>query len=202
MHATPLWVCDVAISKSHDTTRYDGEKMRKRIERVGRKMKHESVLEHLVYSFNIDGISRACLQELARHRMASLTVKSTRYTLNKIEYRPLINEEMGDVDWASMYEGELVKTGNEQIDCINALQLDMIIDYLSSEKSSNDIVKYAIPEALKTSLVWTINARSLQNFFDLRSSKEALWEIRDLAHYVYEALPEEHQFLFSLHPVE
>ena len=44
---------------------------------------HESVFEHIVYTFRIENITRALLQELARHRHISLSVKSTRYTLRK-----------------------------------------------------------------------------------------------------------------------
>jgi len=60
-----------------------GKKDKELIHRVGNKMKHASTLEHLVYTFYIQGISRACLQELARHRIASLSVKSTRYTTSR-----------------------------------------------------------------------------------------------------------------------
>lgn len=49
---------------------------------------------------------------------------------------------------------------------------------------ANDKAKYCLPESYKTELTWTINARSLQNFIALRSSKSALWEIRDLANMI------------------
>lgn len=55
------------------------------IERVGNKFKHQSVLEHVSYNFYIEGVSRALLQELARHRIASYSVKSTRYTLKELK---------------------------------------------------------------------------------------------------------------------
>ena len=54
-----------------------------------------------------------------------------------------------------------------------------------------------LPEAYKTSLVMTINMRSLQNFLELRTSKSALWEIRDLAKAMYNALPPDHLYLFK-----
>ena len=47
------------------------------------KRKHESILEHINLTFSIQGLSRACLQELARHRHVSLSVESTRHTLRK-----------------------------------------------------------------------------------------------------------------------
>jgi thymidylate synthase (FAD) len=54
-----------------------------------------------------------------------------------------------------------------------------------------------LPEAFKTSLVWSINMRSLQNFLKLRLSKAALWEIRELAKEVYNALPDDHKFMYK-----
>ena len=60
-----------------------------------------------------------------------------------------------------------------------------------------DIAKYCLPESYKTELTWSINARSLQNFISLRSSKSALWEIQNLANAIYAALPDEHKFIFD-----
>ena len=45
---------------------------------------HHSVLEHANLTFLIKGTSRGVLQELARHRIASYTVRSTRYTMSSI----------------------------------------------------------------------------------------------------------------------
>ena len=43
------------------------------------KLEHHSVFEHAFYTFKIEGISRACLAQLTRHRHASYTVRSQRY---------------------------------------------------------------------------------------------------------------------------
>jgi thymidylate synthase (FAD) len=183
---SPLWVASKAIRKcwaSEDKSDNGGEKDKELIHRIGNKNKHKSTLEHLVYSFDIDGISRACLQELARHRIASYSVKSSRYTLKELK---------NALDFSKF----LVQTPNETLDHMNERQLDKIQDLLLNGVS-NDIVKFMLPEAYKTSLVMTINARSLQNFLELRSSKHALWEIRDLAKNMYEAIPEEHKYLFE-----
>lgn len=45
---------------------------------------HHSVLEHCNLTYLIKGISRGVLQELVRHRIASYTVRSTRYTMQSI----------------------------------------------------------------------------------------------------------------------
>jgi len=194
-HYTPLLICADAIRtcwQSFDKSDEGGEKDKELIDRVGNKFKHASTLEHLVYNFYIEGVSRALLQELARHRMASLSVKSTRYTLKELK-----NEESftcKDVERASKY---LVLTGVEMVDAMSIKALENLRLVLV-EGISNDKAKYCLPESYKTELTWTINARSLQNFLTLRSDKSALWEIQNLAHALYDALPEEHNYLFNI----
>ena len=188
LHHTPLTVCSNAIRtcwQSFDKSDNGGEKDRELIDRVGNKFKHASTLEHLAYNFYIKGISRACLQELARHRMTSLSVKSTRYTLKELK-------DSGDIDYSKF----LVFTGNEIVDNASKMALDNLQKILQSGVS-NDIAKYCLPESYKTELTWSINARSLQNFLHLRTSKDALWEIRNLANTIFEALPEDHKYLFE-----
>lgn len=48
---------------------------------------HNSISEHVVYVFNIKGISRLNLIELSRHRLASYSVKSSRYVLKSLLYK-------------------------------------------------------------------------------------------------------------------
>lgn len=175
-----------------------GPKDKELIDRVGNKLKHASTLEHLVYTFEIDGISRACLQELARHRMASMSVKSTRYTLKELREEDAFSGIGGrnaarTLQRAANY---LVFTGSERVDDMSIRALENLRSVLV-EGVSNDLAKYCLPEAYKTSLTWTINARSLQNFLSLRSDKSALWEMQDLAGEVYEALPAEHKYIFE-----
>jgi thymidylate synthase (FAD) len=162
------------------------------IDRVGNKYKHASTLEHLVYTFYIRGISRALLQELARHRIASLSVKSTRYTLKELKETTPFAED--DYLSASQF---IVLTGNHAVDTASIKALNNLQEILQSG-ISNDIAKFCLPESYKTELTWTINARSLQNFITLRSNKSALWEIQDLAQKLYLALPDDHQYLFTL----
>lgn len=177
-----------------------GPKDAELLDRVGNKFKHASILEHLSYNFYVSGISRALLQELARHRMASYSVKSTRYTLKELKEEPAIfntSPAGRDPHW-DIVQKYCVMTGNEDVDLAiaNALSdLKCLID----DGISNDIAKYALPEAYKTEVQWSINARSLQNFLSLRSDKSALWEIRQLAHAVHDALPEDHHYLFANH---
>ena len=194
LHYTPLTICSNAIRtcwQSFDKSDNGGEKDKELIDRVGNKFKHSSTLEHLFYNFYIKGISRALLQELSRHRMASLSVKSTRYTLKELK-----NEEsfiINDKERAKKY---LVFTGVDGVDEASIKALENLRVILKSG-ISNDKAKYCLPESYKTELTWSINARSLQNFLNLRSDKSALWEIRELAYNIFEALPDEHKYIYK-----
>lgn len=213
LHHTPLAVASKAIRTCWDSgdksdtdlsllyadssvTPVCGPNDRALIDRVGNKFKHASTLEHLSYNFYIEGVSRALLQELARHRMASPSVKSTRYTLKELkDEAPFHTSPNVKVDFsrASKY---LVYTGNNLVDKTSVHALEHLRQILASGVT-NDIAKYCLPESYKTTIAWTINARSLQNFLKLRSSKAALWEIRDLANHLYSVLPDDHKYLFE-----
>ena len=179
------------IIKTKDT----GDDNRKLIDRVGNKFKHASTLEHLFYNFHLSGFSRALLQELARHRMASLSVKSTRYTLKELKKEEPFNDfaNISDFNRASKY---LVWTGNQAVDANSFYALEDLRLVIVSGVS-NDTAKYNLCESYKTECAWTINARSLQNFLHLRTDKAALLEIRLLAGEIFNQLPEEHKYLFT-----
>lgn len=187
-------MCSNAIRtcwQSFDKGDKGGQKDLALIERVGNQFKHSSTLEHLFYNFYISGISRALLQELARHRIASLSVKSTRYTLK--ELRGESEFKAGQFETAARY---IVLTGNEAVDNASICALENLRRILQTPITL-DVAKYCLPECYKTELSWSINARSLQNFLSLRTAKAALWEIRDLANTVFTALPDEHKFIFE-----
>jgi thymidylate synthase (FAD) len=159
-----------------------GKKDRELVERII-KMGHTSTLEHIRYTFWIDGISRACLQELARHRHASMSVESTRYCLKRL------------VDGDTSVDDLLVPSGNDRVDFANKEQLRLLRNILE-ENTPNDVAKYMLPEAFAVRLTWSINARSLRNFLQLRTAPRALPEIQRLAHAVYANLPHGHHFIF------
>lgn len=220
LHHTPLEIADHAIGKCWDKPTPDGEPCNiKRIHRVGNKNKHASTLEHLSYNFDIDGVSRALLQELARHRIASYSVKSSRYTLKELkDTKELVIEvdedtynllditsgDCGRCEITNKYYAIDIETvsnflvigGNPSVNIASALSLEKLRQLIVGNVS-NDIAKYCMPEAYKTSITWTINARSLQNFLSLRTNKAALWEIRELAYEVFNKIPDDHKFLFE-----
>ena len=146
---------------------------------------HESVIEHLVYTFSIKGVSRALLQELARHRHVSLSVESTRWALKRIMENPVSMEDLvlpeGVPDYAKGKLEFLLNTAKGLLD----------------RGFSNDVVKYLIPECVPTSLVLTLNLRELRHIYRLRTDKRALNEFRDLMKDILESLPPYHRELLA-----
>lgn len=208
LNFTPLEISDQAIGQCWGKGCFTGDKLKERMHRVANKFKHASTIEHISYNFAIKDISRALLQELARHRISSFSVKSTRYTLKELKGIPSFIAENStwksltyakDINYDKFWnrvEKYIVLTGDERVDASSAIALQNLQDMIN-EGVSNDIAKYCLPDCLKTELVWSINARSLQNFLSLRTNKSALWEIRNLANEIYNQLPEDHKFLFK-----
>lgn len=194
LNFTPLEITMRAIRQcwdSFDRSDRMGQKDLDLIYKVGITNNHASTLEHVVYTFQVSGISRACLQEVVRHRLASYSVKSTRYTLKELK-----NTTHHEITKGEVMDSFLVRTGDSRVDAASEAALLKLRDVLRSGVK-NDVAKYCLPEAYKTSLVFSINLRSLMNFLTLRSSKSALWEIRDLAQSIFDSLPEQHKYLFD-----
>ena len=158
-----------------------------------KKLEHSSIFEHVVFTFAINGISRACLQELTRHRIASYSVQSTRYTLKKL-FRKLEDVEVNlSVKEFVKYFCVIPEFENTELEFIYIKQTYEVlknIQELSALGYKNDELKYFLPESFRTELIWTINMRSLMNFIKLRYSSKAHFEIRHLAQLILDRILE------------
>ena len=128
---------------------------------------HESPLEHVSFTFGIEGVSRALSHQLVRHRVASYSQQSQRYV---------------------KFEGfEYVTPPSILADEKARAKFDMAMDYLSQAYGEllqivpAEDARYVLPNACTTKLIATMNARSLYNFFSLRCCRRAQWEIQRLA---------------------
>lgn len=128
---------------------------------------HESVLEHAVFTFRITGISRACLAQLTRHRLASFSVQSQRY-VKLADPELVVPQSILDSPFAAEAQSTMRY-------CMNLYQR-MLDAGIPAEDA-----RYVTPQAVPTELVMTMNARELRHFFSLRCCNRAQWEIRYLA---------------------
>lgn len=197
LNYTPLEIAIQSIRTcwdSNDLSDNFGPKDTKLLETIV-KSRHLSTLEHIFYNFKIQGISRACLQELARHRIASFSVKSSRYTL-----RELLKNNTQKTENEFLREF-LVPSSNEIIDSANIETLKKIKILLQSGVK-NDVVKYLLPEAYKVDLHFSINCRALLNLLELRLANRAHFEIRELAKNLLSVLPQEHAKIYEIYASE
>ncbi len=132
------------------------------------KSGHTSVIEHAVFTFNISGISRVISHQLVRHRIASVTQTSQRYTTTS---------ELDTVYPDSIYDNEEIRNTVRTLEDI----IQDIADELRELGLKEEDIRYIYPNSVKTNIVLTMNARSLLNFFALRCCNRAQTEIRELA---------------------
>ncbi|MDD3002042.1 MAG: FAD-dependent thymidylate synthase [Candidatus Riflebacteria bacterium] len=153
--------------------------------------KHLSCAEHIVMNWHIIGASRLELQEHMRHRIASPTVESTRYTLGKDFLRDyaintedlFVTPDLSNlsVEQAAIFSAHMAFITNRVITAVTQCK---------AKKIPNDYIKYLLPESLRTSFSWTINLRSFINFLQLRTDKNAHFEIRHVANEMRKVLKE------------
>lgn len=150
---------------------------------------HESPLEHVSFTFAVDGISRACSHQLVRHRIASYSQKSQRY-VDESEFSYVIPPSILNDDDASEEFVSLMADINNKYASLKNLLMEKGID----RKMAQEDARYVLPNATGTNLVVTMNIRSLLNFISLRACDRAQWEIRSLAlrmrSLLIEVLPE------------
>ena len=149
---------------------------------------HESPLEHVTFTFGIEGISRSCSLQLVRHRIASYSQKSQRYVSEK-QFDYVIPESISKDPELEKDYIELMSLIQSKYDDFRTRMIDRFIDNgmmkSFAEKKANEDARYVLPNACETSLVVTMNIRSLFNFFKLRCCNRAQWEIREVATEMY-----------------
>ena len=138
---------------------------------------HESVLEHVSFTFLITGISRACSHQLVRHRIASFTQRSQRY-VEEDEDNFIMPPSINTKDASELYF-DVIDVCNEAYKKLRELGV------------KKEDARYLLPNAVCTDLYMTINGRSLRNFLKLRLDKKAQWEIRLLAGHIYDILEDD-----------
>ena len=136
---------------------------------------HLSVTEHANFTFAVEGVSRALLAQLTRHRLASFSVQSQRYVsmAEGFDYViPPAIEALGEDA-----KQEFIR----QMETMQAWYCDWQEKLGGAGESANEDARFVLPNAAATRLVMTMNARELMHFFSLRCCNRAQWEIREMA---------------------
>ncbi len=142
-------------------------------------MGHMSPIEHICFTFGIEGVSRSLLAQITRHRIASFSVKSQRY----------VSEMHDDTTFSYVIPPRIKDLGNEHIKVFKEQMKQMQkwyndwIEVLGTEdnKGALEDARFVLPNAAETKIIMTMNARELYHFLNLRCCYRAQWEIRNLA---------------------
>lgn len=169
---------------------------------------HESPIEHVSFTFGIEGVSRSLLAQITRHRIASFSVQSQRYVKkDKLSFviPPEIekNEQAKELFLKTMEDD--LKSYNEITDILQQKHYEDFINQGISEKKSKTIAekkaiedaRFVLPNACDTQMIVTMNARSLLNFFKHRCCNRAQWEIKAVADEMLKLVCEVAPTLFS-----
>lgn len=146
---------------------------------------HGTPFESPVFTFGIEGISRSCSHQLVRHRIASIDQRSQRYC----------NEAMFDyVTPNSIANNEEAKDIFDKT--MNVIQASY--DTLTTKYNiPKEDARAVLPNACCTSLVLTMNLRSLYHFFNLRCCTRCQSELREVAYRMLVLCKEVSPLLFS-----
>lgn len=153
---------------------------------------HESTVEHVSFTFGIEGVSRACTHQLVRHRIASYSQKSQRY-VNENGFEFITPPEIEAIPEAkALYDEEMKRITESYEKIADILTASHTAKFVSegldektaaskARKLANEDARFVLPNACETKIVVTMNVRSLFNFFRHRCCMRAQWEIRAVA---------------------
>lgn len=157
---------------------------------------HESVIEHASFTFAVEGVSRSLLAQITRHRMASFSVQSQRYVSEK-NFEYVIPPEIEAIAQAKQEFIHAMEQAGKSYDKLSEILKEAHKqEYISdgydekaasskAQKQANEDARFVLPNACTTKMIFTMNARSLMNFFSIRCCNRAQWEIRSLAFEMY-----------------
>ena len=142
-------------------------------------MGHESVLEHVSFTFGVEGVSRVLLAQLTRHRIASFSVQSQRYVSYEDGFGYIIPESIAALGT------DAEKKYKEQMETIESWYIDWQKQLGNKGEKSNEDARFVLPNACETRVIMTMNVRELRHFFALRMCSRAQWEIRKMAEQMF-----------------
>lgn len=153
---------------------------------------HESPIEHISFTFGVEGVSRTLTHQLVRHRIASYSQQSQRYVkLEQFEY--IIPPSIAEDEEAKRLFIEAMEKDQQYYNRLTDILFERFYKELQkqgmtekkarqkAEKQAIEDARYVFPNACETKIVFTMNARTLLNFFRLRTCNRAQWEIRNMA---------------------
>jgi len=141
-----------------------------RLLRDAKIMKHWGVFEHTMFTVSVSGVSRALTHQLVRHRQDSFLQQSQR----------AVEIDVSKGDWYVIPK-TIAGTGWERVFQERMKEIGLWYKELCDAGIPEEDARYYLPNACKTNIVITANARQWLHIFYMRLSEHAQWEIREMA---------------------
>jgi len=137
---------------------------------------HLSPLEHVTFTFAVEGVSRVLTHQLVRHRIASYSQQSQRY-VSEEDFACIMPPSIAD-------DPEMREVFSRTVDLLREAYAALLRRFrekgITGEEARQD-ARFLLPQAVETKIVVSMNARELLHFFEMRCCARAQWEIRRLA---------------------
>src|SRR5438128_1590636 len=165
-----------------------------------REVGHGSVLEHAVWNFIVTGVSRSLTHELIRHRAGfGYSQLSQRYVDESVAEYVEPDCIAAEPELHRLWIDAIGHSHQAYMKLVEKLQEKFKDepDKTLRRKLARQAARSVLPNATETKIFWTANARALRHFIEMRASRHAEVEIRQLSYLVWQIMVKEAPNLFN-----
>lgn len=162
------------------------------------RMGHESVLEHVNWTFLVEGVSRAFTHQLVRHRPGFAYSRLSQQYHDEAEASFVEPGELQDDLEAQREWRRAVEEARQAYRKINeALDRASTLRGKERTRAVRSAARSVLPNATETKIVVTANARALHHLLKVRGSVEGDLEMRRVSAGLLKILKHEAPALFA-----
>ncbi len=162
---------------------------------------HESVLEHLNWTFLITGVSRAFTHQLVRHRAGFSYSQLSQQYHDESDAKFVVPIEVKN-------NPALFDAWEKHIETCLEFYRSSLLDIKSNQKMDNYSKKESmralrsasrsiLPNATETKIIVTANARAIRHFLKMRGSLDGDYEMRMVSEKIYGIVSNDAPALFQ-----
>lgn len=170
--------CYDSFDRPNPATRSDADYLKRTIG----QQNHGSIAEHASATLYFEGVSRAFLTELSRHRHLSLSVRSQRF----------VNEDDSSIVVPPTIKGNIPEAYFERINADLTQEYGNVVDYLitlgNSRKQAREAARAILPNMTETKIVATANLRTWGEIILRRCAPDADAEMQNVMNLSLHAL--------------
>lgn len=162
----PLFVISMCARTCYNSRKKDDINKRAEFVKGLIKSGHTSTLENAIATFDIEGVSRVCQNQIVRHRIGcSYCVESMRYV------------DVSERDCVVPYK---VRAADQAADDYVKTLKEYYKSLVRSDVPKED-ARMFLPLGMTCNMTMTMNFRAIRHFLQLRLSSRAQWEVRLVA---------------------